>query len=112
MAGGGKREGAGRKKGIANTKTRELAERALQSGASPLEIILKDMRELDAAADAEPDKEKKRALRREAREAAKDAAPYTHPRLQPVDGRGSTDQSIVVKIMSFSALPVPPADGD
>ncbi len=89
MALGGKREGAGRKPGTANLKTREIANKALQEGITPLEVMLAAMRK---AYDAEDMKE--------AATFAKDAAPYVHPRLAAVEhagpGGGPVQHSIEV----------------
>lgn len=79
MTRGGKRTGAGRPKGAATRKTKEIADRASAEGVTPLEVMLKamrehyDKREYDAAA----------AI-------AKDAAPYMHAKLASVQhtGRG------------------------
>jgi hypothetical protein len=68
---GGKRQGAGRKPGVATKKTREVAERAATEGITPLEYILSVMRN--------PANEPAQRL-----DAAKAAAPYIHPRLTPV----------------------------
>lgn len=85
---GGKRPGAGRKKGSRNKATekrREIAERALSEGITPLEYMLNIMRKetpegADAATNLQYD-----ALRFEA---AKSAAPYVHPRLAAVEHSG------------------------
>lgn len=75
MPRGGKREGAGRKSGVPNTKTRELQEKVAASGLTPLDYMLDVMRntELD------------RATRLDA---AKSAAPYVHARLAAVEHSG------------------------
>lgn len=83
---GGKRAGAGRKKGSLSRKTREIAERASEGGITPLEVMLETMRE------AWDNGDKPAALA-----AAKDAAPYIHPRLAPVDANtGKTPKFILV----------------
>lgn len=74
MTHGGKRVGSGRKTGSAEIKTRAIAERIIAEGKTPLEIMLKNMREADL--------EGNRAM---ALEAAKSAAPYIHPRLSAVE---------------------------
>ena len=76
MARGGKRDGAGRPAGSVTTKSREVAEQAAESGLTPLDYMLKVMR--DEAAD-----EAKRL------EAAKSAAPYVHQRLAAVEHSGN-----------------------
>lgn len=89
MALGGKREGAGRKPGTANLKTREIANKALQEGITPLEVMLAAMRKAYDAGDM-----------KEAATFAKDAAPYVHPRLAAVEhagpGGGPVQHSIEV----------------
>ncbi|MBD9372779.1 hypothetical protein IB238_09120 [Rhizobium sp. ARZ01] len=77
MARGGKRTGAGRPKGAATRKTKEIADRASAEGITPLEVMLKAMRthaekeDWDAAASI-----------------AKDAAPYMHAKLASVQHSG------------------------
>ncbi len=88
MARGGRRPGAGRKKGQSNQKTRAIAEGALASGITPLEYMLEQMRkpypdDADAVTKARLD-----AMRFEA---AKAAAPYMHPRLTSVELGGKAD---------------------
>jgi methanogenic corrinoid protein MtbC1 len=72
MAHGGARKGAGRKVGALTQKTREIAERAVETGITPLDYMLEILR--DTTADAG-----------QRFEAAKAAAPYIHPRLSAVD---------------------------
>lgn len=84
MAHGGARKGAGRKPGIANTKTREIAEAALADGLTPLEFMLGVLR----------DEEKPFADRYAA---AKDSAPYIHPRLSSVEAKVEADVKATVK---------------
>ena len=73
MGHGGKRPGLGRKKGSLAKKTREIAARAAEQGITPLEVMIRAMRQyleegrLDKAAAV-----------------AKDAAPYCHPRLSAI----------------------------
>ena len=45
MARGGKRVGAGRPAGSATRRTREIADAAAKDGLSPLEVMLRAMRE-------------------------------------------------------------------
>lgn len=97
---GGARKGAGRKPGSANTKTREIADRAAEEGITPLEVMLDNMRFayseaggllaklLTAGADPTEAFDQFKELlkyRGMAQEAAKDAAPYMHPRLASVE---------------------------
>lgn len=69
---GGKRVGAGRKPGSVTRKTREIAEKTLASGLSPLEYLLSIMRNDSLEQNVRVD-------------AAKSAAPYIHPRLSNVE---------------------------
>ena len=75
---GGKRLGAGRKQGSLTRKTREVAEKAMASGLTPLDYLLQVMRDPEALAPVRMD-------------AAKAAAPYCHPRLasQTVEVEGA-----------------------
>lgn len=74
---GGARKGAGRPRGSASKKTRAIADRESKKGITPLEVMLKAMREharkknWDAAASF-----------------AKDAAPYMHAKLAAVQHSG------------------------
>lgn len=83
---GGKRAGAGRKKGVPNKRTAEVQKAVEASGITPLEFMLKIMR-------TEPGEiEDRRVLQSimEMRfEAAKAAAPYVHARLAAVELKGS-----------------------
>jgi len=93
---GGRRPGAGRKKGSATKRTRAIADRAAREGITPLEVMLKTMRALVAKAErlgrAKTKPEKGSAspleLMVEAAAVAKDAAPYMHPRLSAVEHSG------------------------
>lgn len=114
MARGGKREGAGRPAGALTKRTREVAERAIAEGMTPLDVMLDNMRHfqqvaLDAEAtlegltasefsgqvdsNATPDEQfkfllaqvkKTVGLRQAAQDAARDAAPYIHAKLSAV----------------------------
>ena len=79
MARGGRREGAGRPKGAASKRTRDIANAVADTGMTPLEYLISVFQN-------EETDEAKRI------DAAKAAAPYCHPRLQPVDDEGSTEQ--------------------
>ncbi|WP_051952573.1 hypothetical protein [Methylocapsa aurea] len=75
MARGGKRPGAGRRKGSTTTRTREIAERAFEEGVTPLEYMLSVMRDIGAQPAVRLD-------------AAKYCAPYVHPRLAAIEMTG------------------------
>ena len=83
MANGGARPGAGRKKGGHNRLTEEAVAKA-NDGLSPLDFLLTVLR----------DETNEKPVRIDA---AKAAAPYVHAKMQPVDGKGSTDQTFVVE---------------
>lgn len=90
---GGKRPGAGRKAGSATRKTREIAERAMADGITPLEFMLNIMRtEL-------PEVEDERVLLDAMAmrfEAAKAAAPYIHPRLAAIEHSGGLEVELSI----------------
>jgi hypothetical protein len=118
VARGGKRAGSGRPQGALTKRTREIAERALVSGKTPLDIMLENMRyfhqlALDAEAtlagltyeefvgkhgsDLNPadqfkallaEVKKTAGLRQFAQECAADAAPFMHPRLAAIQHSG------------------------
>jgi hypothetical protein len=83
MAHGGARKGAGRKPSSLTTKTREIAERAVEGGITPLDYMLEILRNTGA----------EQAARFEA---AKAAAPYIHPRLSAVDATVEGGLHIVI----------------
>ena len=70
MTHGGKRPGAGRPNGSLNKRSQEIVAKAASEGITPLEVMLKAMRQHVDAGDLGA-----------AAEIAKDAAPYIHPRL-------------------------------
>lgn len=82
----GKKTG-GRQKGAANVRTREIADKAVKGGITPLEVLLEEMRimhktvtELRASKDFDPLILVQNVS--ELRSLAQAAAPYIHPRLQ------------------------------
>jgi hypothetical protein len=87
---GGKRAGAGRKKGSLTQKTREIAEAAVESGITPLEYMLRVMRQQTEHEDPKIQAQRE-AL---AFDAAKAAAPYMHPRLATVEHTGQDGGAI------------------
>lgn len=74
MARGGKRPRAGRKRGAVTKRSAAAANKLVQSGALPLEILVESMR--TAWTDGEMDK---------ACALARDVAPYFHARVSPKD---------------------------
>lgn len=92
MAGtGGKRPGAGRKKGSPNKATQERQKKVAATGQTPLAYMLKIMR--DEAADL--------LVRNDM---AKAAAPYVHPRLAVMEVAGKPGSPIEVKDVSVLEL--------
>lgn len=90
---GGARVGAGRKKGSATKKTREIADKAAEDGITPLEYMLQVMRQ-----EPDPDLDARDLLQAITLrfEAAKAAAPYIHPKLSSVEVKGDSDNPIAV----------------
>ena len=82
---GGKRAGAGRKRGSQTKRTRMLAMTAAKKGLSPIEVLLGAMRLLWTQSERATDEELKLKRAMEAASIAKDAAPYIHPRIMSVD---------------------------
>jgi hypothetical protein len=96
---GGSRKGAGRPPGSATKRTREIADRAMAEGVSPLEYMLALMRQPSDHEDP------KVQVAREAMrfEAAKAAAPYVHPRLAAVEHTGANGGPIGVAGIDMTA---------
>lgn len=92
---GGKRNGAGRKKNAPNKASQARQAEVAATGATPLDVMLADMRfhhglaEDEAAKGAGADKAQIGKHRAAARAAAKDAAPYVHPALKAVEVTGA-----------------------
>ena len=81
MARGGKRPGAGRRKGSLGQKTRVIAARAAAEGITPLEVILRTMRSAWARASENGETVTSFQDALIAAAMAEKAAPYVHPRL-------------------------------
>lgn len=89
---GGARKGAGRKPGSATKRTREIADKAAEEGLTPLEVMLRAMREFIECAEqlkGDDAQARKLAALKEAAAIAKDASPYIHPRLAAVELTGA-----------------------
>ena len=82
---GGARKGAGRKPGSVTKKTREIAEKAVEEGITPLEYMLQVMRREPPEGLEGPQLLTAHMMRFEA---AKAAAPYIHPKLSAVEHTG------------------------
>lgn len=90
---GGKRQGAGRKRGASTTKTRAVADQLMKDGRmSPLEIMIQAMADVyrDAGALA-------------AFQLAKDVAPYLHPRLTSTDVGKKNETSAAEALRELAA---------
>lgn len=85
MPSGGKRPGAGRKKGGTNRVTEEAIERAQESGELPLDYLLSIMRDIKANEDKRID-------------CAKAAAPYLHAKRAPTGSDGEDASGVTVVI--------------
>ena len=72
----------GRKKGVANKRTREVVEAAERQRITPLELQLRTMRELWSRAHANGEMDI--ALAEKACQIARDCAVYIHPKLSTV----------------------------
>lgn len=99
MPRGGKRPGAGRKKGSQTKRTRKtnaIAQQAAGEGVLPLTVLLEAMRSHYAAKNLD-----------RAAELAKDAAPYVHPKRASVtvDGKVGVSLEIVEEIVDNSDPP-------
>ena len=81
MTRGGRRSGAGRKKGSLSHKTRAIAARAAAEGITPLEVILRTMRSAWARASTNGETVTSFPDALVAAAMAEKAAPYVHPRL-------------------------------
>lgn len=87
---GGKRDGAGRKRGVPNKATREMREAIKASGLTPLEYMLQVMRD-------ENEDEARRL------HAASMAAPYVHAKLSCVEVAGKDDAPLKIQIVRYSS---------
>lgn len=97
MPKGGKRDGAGRKVGTPNKASQERQKEVQESGATPLDALIRKMRFhldvadrliADAAGAGMVDADALSKAMDKASEAARDAAPYVHPRLASTQVKG------------------------
>ena len=89
MAKGGARPGAGRKPGVPNKRTAEKTAEIEASGLTPLDYMLRILRDELADTDARMD-------------AAKAAAPYVHAKLASVEHKGDGGGPLVLEIVRFA----------
>lgn len=80
---GGRREGAGRKKGSPNKKTAELQKKVAETGLTPLEVMLNIMRNTS---------DERLQLT-----AAQAAAPYVHAKLSSMELTGKDGGALEIK---------------
>lgn len=98
---GGRREGAGRKKGSANKVTTAAKEKALKGGIMPLDYMLGVLRKpIPPRADIET----KMRLHAVKMDAAKAAAPYVHPKLNSTVLTGPEGGPIQTEVAEQSEL--------
>lgn len=93
MARGGNRGGAGRPKGAQNRRTKEIAEAITKTGITPLEYMMKVMR------DPKADRSRRDDM-------ARAAAPYMHPRLQTMTVQGDPTAPLTIQVVTGIPLPV------
>jgi hypothetical protein len=89
---GGARPGAGRPKGSHSKKTQALLEKIMETGQTPLEFLIQQMRNTKAPMPARL-------------QAARDAAPYVHSKMQTIELSGPGGEPIEV-----AKIPVDPAE--
>lgn len=85
MGHGGARPGSGRKRGGANKKTREVADRLAGESVTPLEVMIEAMNAARAAGELNA-----------AAQYAHMAAPYMHPRLSSTSSTATVNGSISI----------------
>lgn len=108
MARGGKRPGAGRRKGTvseATARRKAIAAEAMEGGVTPLEIMLATMRGLWAQAVDGDGNVINFGKAMQANIVAKDAAPFIHPKLSNVDAKLQGDLGLTVEIVRYGDLP-------
>ena len=93
---GGRREGAGRKPGTANKRTREIANEAAANGITPLEVLITSMR---LAWQKSEEEQHAGEHIHTAVSWAEKAAPYIHARIAAVAHSGSVDGKLTGKLI-------------
>lgn len=92
---GGKRVGAGRKKGVPNKRTAELQAQVEAEGITPLEFMLNIMR--TEPGDEIEDPRVLTDMLAMRFEAAKAAAPYVHAKLAAIEHSGEMNLGVVIQ---------------
>lgn len=82
---GGKRPGAGRKAGSVSKKTREIADKVIASGETPLDVLVACMKAAQ-----------KRGDERAAAMYANMAAPYVHARLASISAKNTVEGTLTL----------------
>lgn len=90
---GGARKGAGRPLGVLSSRTQEIAARASENGETPLDYMLRIMR------DPTQDNARRDDM-------AKAASSFIHPRLSSVESKNETVVRYVARIPEKAADPV------
>ena len=102
MAKGGRREGAGRKKGTPNRSSMELRDQLAASGETPLEFLTKLYREPEPTKREEESIlafiERHRQWNSNRVEAGKAAAPFYHSKLSTVEHKGENGGPLVSRV--------------
>jgi hypothetical protein len=112
MARGGKRTNAGRKPGTVSEATQRrkaVAEKALEEGISPLDVMLITMRSLWKQAVGPDGEVVNIGKAMQANVVAKDAAPFIHPKLASIDAnvRGDIAGTMTVTYVTSAVGPAP-----
>lgn len=111
---GGKRPGAGRKKGIPNKASAAREREAGETGLTPRDVMLAVMREFwSLAQDAKKSRRARGHHLRSAAAVAKDLAPYIHPRIATTSqgnngddfGADGAPRAIVHRVEIIGGLP-------
>ncbi len=98
---GGRREGAGRKKGIPNKRSKETAEKVALTGITPLDYMLSVMRK---PYPRRATVAQKIAIDAQRFDAARAAAPYVHSKLSSIEVAGTgRDGAILFQITATDA---------
>jgi hypothetical protein len=102
---GGRRAGAGRKPNVPNRASAKREREVAESGASPLDVMIRTMRSLQALADENTNDAKRfEHYLRAAAAVAKDAAPFIHPRISTTE-QAPSDPSVTRIIRVIGGLP-------
>ena len=90
----------GRRKGSLNKTTaamREITNRALAAGITPMELMLDNMRYFYGRALVADTEVERIELRARAQACAKDVAPYVHPKLATIEQKADEQKRVVIE---------------